>query len=270
MRTRAAVRRRLGMASVPRVTGGLPPAPAWVRSAFVDGAVAMTPDLAWRIWLVVLVVVCVAAVSVGGLGLALVSGGALVVGPVLVLRTRKGRAAELLEKQLPGGLEAIARSLRSGASLGQSIAEAASCGRQLGAELGLVATDARRGLSLDEALERLPERRPLPGVRLAVAALSLGAETGGAQARAIDGVAATLRERLAVAADVHAHASQVRASVWVISLAPLVFCVFATSADPRTADFLFRTPLGWAFLAAGLGLDALSAIWMRRLTRAVA
>src|SRR5205823_14752762 len=94
-------------------------------------------------------------------------------------------------------------------------------------------------------------RYPRPGTRLAVAALCLGAETGGAQARAVDGVAATLRERLAVAGEVRALTSQTRASMLVIAAAPVAFCVFASTTDPRTSTFLFRTPVGLACLAAG-------------------
>ena len=102
---------------------------------------------------------------------------------------------------------------------------------------------------------------------MAVAALCLGAETGGAQARAIDGVAATLRDRLAVAGEVRALTSQTRASMLVIAAAPVAFCVFASTTDPRTSTFLFRTPVGLACLAAGISLDIVGALWMRRLCR---
>ena len=80
-----------------------------------------------------------------------------------------------------------------------------------------------------------------PGVRLAVAAVCLGAEAGGPQARAIDGVAATLRQRLAVAAEARALAAQARVSALVIALSPLVFCALASSTDPHRARFLFHT-----------------------------
>ena len=40
-------------------------------------------------------------------------------------------------------------------------------------------------------------------------------------------------------------------------------------AEPSTARFLFATPIGLACLTTGLGLDALGAWWMRRLTAAV-
>jgi tight adherence protein B len=242
-------------------------APEWLRAALANAAAGVAPDLAWTAWVVAAAVACVVAAIAGGPGLVLVAAIAVGAAPLLFLRGRRGRALQLLEGQLPAGLEAVARALRSGASLRQAIGEAASCGGVLGADLAGVAVECGQGVALVEALERWQARRATPGVRLAVAALSLSAETGGAQARAVDGVAATMRDRLAVAAEVRAHAAQVRASVLVINLAPIAFCAFASATDPRTSAFLFRTPLGWAFLAAGLSLDAVSALWMRRLAR---
>ena len=173
-----------------------------------------------------------------------------------------------VEAALPLALEAMARGLRSGASLRQAIDEASSAVTGvLAADLMRIAVEAERGTPVIEALEAWTVRRPLPGVQLAVAALALGAETGGAQARAIDGVAATLRQRLAVAAEARALATQARASAAVIAVAPLVFCALASAADPRLSAFLLRTPLGLVILAVGLALDAVGALWMARLTR---
>ena len=72
-------------------------------------------------------------------------------------------------------------------------------------------------------------QRPSPRSRLAAVALGVAAETGGAQARAVDAVAATLRERLAVHADVRAQSSQARLSATVIALLPVAFVVWAAS-----------------------------------------
>jgi tight adherence protein B len=186
----------------------------------------------------------------------------------LLLRLLRGRAAARAEVALPAALEAVARGLRSGASLRQAVAEAASVTPgALGEELAGVVSAADRGYPLVDGLERWARSSPRTGVRLAVAALCLGAETGGAQARAVDGVAATLRDRLAVASEVRALSSQARASMLVIAASPLAFCAFASATDPRTSTFLFRTPLGVACLTAGLSLDAAGALWMRRLCR---
>jgi tight adherence protein B len=132
-------------------------------------------------------------------------------------------------------------------------------------ELAMVANQAGHGAGLVEALEALALRRPSPGVRLAVAALCLGLDTGGAQARAVDGVAATMRERLGVEAEVRALASQARMSAVVIGLAPLGFGAFAAATDPRTSEFLLHTSVGLALVCVGLLLDGAGWLWMQRL-----
>jgi tight adherence protein B len=188
--------------------------------------------------------------------------------PPFVRRGLDARAAAKAEASLPAVLEEIARGLRTGASLRQAIIEAApSVSGLLADELGAVIAVLGRGEPLVDALEQWAASAARTGVGLAVAALCLGAETGGAQARAVDGVAATLRERLAVVSEVRALTSQTRASMLVIALSPLVFCAFASMTDPRTASFLFRTPIGLGCLAAGLTLDVIGALWMRRLSR---
>ena len=251
----------------------LPEPPPGVAAALADADLPVRAAVAWTVWWGVLVVGPLAAALTGGPGLATVAFLGLAIGPALVVRTRRGRAGARLEQALPGALEAVARSLRSGASLRQAVEETASAtggGKVLTAELTRAAAEAAQGASLVTALEGVAARHPLPGVRLGVAALCLGAETGGAQARAVDGVAATVRERLAVAAELRALSSQARISALVIGLAPIAFGAFATSTDPRTAEFMFHTPAGLALLATGLVLDGLGWLWMQRLARVAA
>lgn len=188
--------------------------------------------------------------------------------PRAVRRGLDARAAAEAEASLPAVLEEIARGLRTGASLRQAVVEAAPSAPGLVAdELRCVTVALEQGSPLVEALEEWATSAGRTGVGLAVAALCLGAETGGAQARAVDGVAATLRERLAVASEVRALTSQTRASMLVIAASPLAFCAFASATDPRTSAFLFRTPVGLACLTAGLALDVVGGLWMRRLSR---
>ena len=244
--------------------------PARVAASLTEADLPVAPALAWTAWLSGLAVGPVTAALVGGPGLAGVVTLGLLGGPLLVVRTRRGRADTRLEQALPGALEAVARSLRSGASLRQAVEEAGMASgpsRVLAGELSRAAAEAAQGASLVTALEAVGARRPLPGVRLGVAALCLGAETGGAQARAVDGVAATVRERLAVAAELKALSSQARISALVIGVAPLGFGAFAAATDPRTSEFLLHTPAGLILLVTGLALDGLGWLWMQRLAQ---
>lgn len=183
------------------------------------------------------------------------------------IRRRRLRRAQVgLRSRLPEGLEAMARSLRSGSSLHHAVSEAgAEIGGLLGEELARVATEVGNGRPLTKALEGLALRQPSAQMDLVVAALCLGYEAGGAQARALDGVATTLRASLSLSSEVRALSSQARISALVIGVAPLVFALFAIATDSRTGAFLFGSPGGLLLLATGLSLDLIGWVWMRRL-----
>lgn len=244
-----------------------PPPPALAR--LLDGAaLPVDATTTWVAWLVALGLAGPAGLFVAGPGLALVAVLVVAATPVVVLPVVAGRSDRLVEDGLPDALESIARSLRSGASLRQAIDETAeTCPGLLGRDIATVSCDVDQGRVLSDALDDWGRRRELPGVRLAVSALALGAETGGAHARAIDGVAATVRSRQGVNREVRALSSQARLSGIVIILAPLGFSALAAATDERTAGFLLGTPFGLVCLVVGLALDGAAAVWMSRLSR---
>jgi len=268
----AATVRAARLASRPRVpdeavTASRRPAPRWL----VEGLARADVDLDGRRvldgWLAAAAVGTAMAVVLGGAALAVVVAAVSVSAVPIGLHLQRDRADRRLEAALPEALDAIARSLRSGASLRQAVRDGASgIGGVLGTDLRRVVAEIDDGVPLADALDGWRRRRPLPGVRLVTAALSLGATTGGASARAVDGLSQTLRTNAAITAEVRALSSQARLSALVIALAPIGFTVVAASADPRVARFLLRTPAGLLCLAVGLGLDAIGALWMRRLS----
>lgn len=245
-----------------------PPPPAWVLRRLAGTGLTTDPTGLWAGWLVAVMAGVPTAVLIGGPGLALVVAVAAVGAPMAAMLVTSGRADRLLEQALPDVMEEMARSLRTGASLRQAVEEAAATTPGLlGHDLRSMAVEMANGVALATALDAWGQRRSLPGARLAVAALGLGAETGGAHARALDGVAATIRSRTAIGREVRALSSQARLSGLVIALAPLAFSALAAATDDRTAGFLLRTPLGLVCLAAGLFLDGVAALWMHRLSQ---
>lgn len=205
----------------------------------------------------------------GGIG-GLVGAGLGALAPVGALVMLRGRADLLIERSLPDALEAVGRSVRSGASLVQAIDEArSSVSGPLVSEIDLVVSAVRLGNPLAEALDDLTRRRPLVVVRLAVAALLFSAEAGGMRSQAIDGLAASLRDRVAVEREIQALASQARFSAMIIALLPVGFVAFSSATDPRVLTFLTGTGLGRVCLVVGLGLDLVGLVWMRQLTGAV-
>lgn len=234
----------------------------WLAPRLAAADLAWPPGLVSRAWAGAAVVAVLVGLRAGGPVLALLSLGIAVGLPPAALAVAGDRRAARLERELPSLLAGVARSLRSGATIPVALREAEA------EDLRPVLADVDRGLPLAEALARWTERRPTAGVRLTAGVLTLALAAGGPPARAVDGVAGTLRERAEVDREVRALATQARASAVVITVAPLAFAALGMLGDERTAQFLLRTPTGLACLAAGVALDAVGAWWMARIAAA--
>lgn len=218
----------------------------------------------------------------GGVALAVL--GAVVAGPggaltflvVAVasvaggLRAAAGRGARRADAALPDLLEQAARSVRAGFDLPSSLERAAAAGGPHGHQLHAVVARLGGGAPLPAALAPWAQAHPRPPVRLAVAALEVAVEAGGARARALDGVAMTIRNQVALDAEVRALASQAQASAAVLVALPLVFAVVGSAVDPRLAHTLLARPIGLACVAGALVLDLAGAWWMHRIVTGAA
>lgn len=181
---------------------------------------------------------------------------------------RRGERARR-DGQLPEALERLAASLRTGQAPGAAlVALADETADPLGVDLRLVARRLQGGTGLERALDGWRHQEGASDdVRLVVAVLTLGARAGGEVARAVDGVAATLRERRELAAEVRGLATQARASAAVLAAAPLGFTALVATIEPAVVSFLVTNPVGLACLALGGGLLGLGAAWMGRIVR---
>jgi len=205
---------------------------------------------------------------VGQAVLAAIGAAVGAVSPWLVICGRRGRAGAVVEAALPSALEAVATGLRAGSTLPLAVAAAArGADAPLAAELRRLADEANCD-GLVAATDAWVARSPHAAVRLTATALGLSAEVGGAGARALDGVALTVRQRREAAGEVRALATQARLSAVILATAPLVFAGLAASADPRTLGLLLTDPFGQVCLSLGLLLDGAGALWMGRITRA--
>lgn len=241
------------------------PVPAPVQRAFARAGLAADADRLWGCWCgAVAIAVAAAPVTDGGPVLVL----ATVAGPAVVLALRRDEARRRRIRQLPDALEAVAASLRGGSALPAAVADAASIGPPLGPELASIAAETGAGRPLAAAVAGWADQAPDPPSRLAAAGLAVAAEVGGPGARALDGAAASLRERRALDEEARSLSTQGRLSALVLTVSPIGFAFLLTTLDPASAQFLLGTPAGWTCIVVGLGLDALGAWWMSRLVRA--
>jgi tight adherence protein B len=255
---------------LPQATGGR--APLWVRLALAETRLAIDPILAWSTLRLAAAFTLAFATLLAGTAVGVVTGAVLLVCPWIARRLVDRRRADRRDAQLPEALERLASSLRAGHALGPAfVAMADATPEPLRSELGTAAAEVIHGAGLSAALDRWAGRPAAgPEAQLAAAALGLAADAGGEVARSVDRVAATLRERRELRAEVRALATQARASAGVLAVAPLAFAAVVAGVEPRAVAFLVTTPVGVMCLVGGLGMEALGAAWMARILRSVA
>lgn len=250
-----------------RVTEVLGPPPSWFVVRMTQAGWGSQAARWWPRWIAGLSVVPASAAVMAGFELAVAVLGLGAAAPLVVLRARRGRDRLELETALPALVEDVAGGVRAGLAL--PVALGAAAGHDHGPwndDLEAMAAALSRGGVVGVELRRWGESQRCDGLGLTVAAMALAAEGGGTQAKALDGVAKTLRARAAIREEVVALSSQARASAMVMAVTPLAFAALAALTDPRTADFLLHDAAGVACLVGGCLLDLAAGAWMLRIT----
>jgi tight adherence protein B len=244
--------------------------PRFVRAplerALADAALGSSPEQAVEMWALATVVA-----GIVGFGIAPpagVIGGATVAfgGPVLLYGARR-RRDRVVAAAVPDLLDRIGAELRAGGTVATGLAALATGDDPLAPDIARVEHRVRLGNSLANALREWPRERPAAGVEATAGALALTAAVGGRAADALEALGASLRERLAVAAEARALSAQARYSAWVIGVAPLAYLAASAVIDPRSLHALTGTNAGRLCASVGLGLEALGAAWMRAIVR---
>jgi len=234
--------------------------------ALVDADVSVPPEQVVEYWAIAVVAVAVLTAAFAP-SLALPAALASVAAGPLALRLARTRRERRFAAGLPGALEQVAAELRGGGTVAVAVERLASHGGAVAPDLRRVHVRTQLGLPLEDALAGWPVDHDAPGVRAAAGALSVAAVMGGRAAEAIDGLAASLRHRLDAVAEAHALSAQARSSAVVVGAAPLGYLAFSAMVDPGAVTALVDTGVGRVCLVVGLALEALAALWIRRILR---
>src|SRR4029077_16194433 len=119
-----------------------------------------------------------------------------------------------------------------------------------------------------DALDAWAREQPAPGVEVAAGALAMCATVGGSAADALEGLASSLRDRGAVAAEARAVSAQARFSAIVVGGAPLLYLAWSAVSDANALHAPTGAPVGRVCIAVGVGLELVGILWMRRILRA--
>lgn len=199
---------------------------------------------------------CVELIRLGeGLALAFaVAGGAML--PHWYVNFRRKRRFKRFSKDFPNAVDVIVRGVRSGLPLSDCLKIIAGEARWPVRDLfrGLV-EDQTLGVPLEEAVERLPERMPLPEASFFATVIAIQARSGGGLSEALGNLSGILRARQKMQARVRALSAEAVASAVIIGAMPIVVAALLYFSSPQYISLLFTHPLGQLVLLA-------SGLWM--------
>ena len=202
------------------------------------------------LFLVMLILGAPLLVAVGGL----VAGG-LGLPRWFVVFKRQRRVKAFLE-ELPNALDVIVRAVKSGLPLNDAVRLIASESPEpVRGEFRRVVESQQLGLSLPEAVLRMPETMPCPEASFFGIVIQIQNQAGGNLSEAIGNLSKVLRDRKKMKAKIQALSMEAKASAAIIGALPFIVAFLVYLSSPNYIMPLFTTSVGHLILV-------ISGIWM--------
>lgn len=203
----------------------------------------------------------------GPMGL-LVGGGVGAAVPLVRSHHESRRRAEAVERDLAELAATTSLALRSGLSVSQALDFAGS--ELVGPTRALFdhfLEERHLGVRFEAALEQFGAALGTDDAQLFVLVMSVHAKSGGDLAGALDEVAATIRHRVAVRRELRAASTQGRVSGAILGALPIAFFLVLAATSRRQLGPVYRSAPGIGMVGAGLVMEGLAYVWIRRLLR---
>jgi len=198
--------------------------------------------------------------------LALAAGAACGFGPIGLVRRKARSRVRAFEEQFPDCLEFIARSMRAGHAFSVSLEMAhREFADPLASEFRRAFEEQNLGQPLEIVLRKLAARVGCLDVQFFVSAVLMQKRTGGNLAELLDKLANLIRERFKLRARIRAVSAQGLMSGRILSAIPVGVAVLMFVVNPDYARFFASDPAGHKLLAAGLGLQCVGYLIIRKI-----
>lgn len=156
----------------------------------------------------------------------------------------------------PDAIDVLVRGVRTGLPVGEGMRLVArEMPEPVAMEFKLLTDATAVGVTLEDALQRMFNRMPLPEVNFFNIVLTIQKQTGGNLSEALGNLSTTLRDRKKLKLKIKALSSEAKASAMIIGSLPFVLACVLYAVAPDYLGLLFTTEQGNMMLAGG-------AFWM--------
>jgi len=166
--------------------------------------------------------------------------------PMIYFGIKIKKRKALFDGQILQLTMSLSNGLRSGQALPQALDAASQrIDAPMREELAIVLGEARLGLELPEALERLYRRMPSEDLRLLLTSVKLTLQAGGSLAEVLERMVETIRARTEFQERLKNMTAQGRFEAIAMSLAPVLVYILLRLIDPTLMIPLTSTLVGW-------------------------
>jgi tight adherence protein B len=228
----------------------------WSRQTFMIFSVicaVISAALAWFLGAPIYAVAAFAVVGVLGLPRWIVNF------------LRKRRMKKFLE-EFANAMDVIVRGVKAGLPLHECIRIIANeASEPVKGEFRYITEQQALGVTLADAVARLPERVPVPETAFFSIVVTIQQKAGGNLSEALGNLSRVLRERRKMFGKIKAMAMEAKASAYIIGALPIVVMGLVYITSPNYITLLFTDPMGNVILAASACWMFLGIMVMRRM-----
>ena len=169
----------------------------------------------------------------------------------------RGRRQKKFLLEFTGAIDVIVRGVKSGLPVNECLKIISRDAEEpVRSEFYLMTEGLKIGLSLDQVLERIYDRMPLPEVNFFSIVLIIQRQTGGNLAEALGNLATVLRNRKLMQGKVSALSMEAKASAVILGSLPFMVGGMVHMSSPEYLEPLWTTPYGnLILLGAGLWMS---------------
>jgi tight adherence protein B len=199
--------------------------------------------------------------------IALAFGGAGLLGLPrwFVNRWRKRRLRKFVDA-FADAVDVIVRGVKAGLPLNDCVRIIANeSAEPVKSEFRVITETQGLGLSLADAVGRLPDRVPTPEASFFAIVVAIQQRAGGNLAEALGNLSRVLRERKKMKGKIGAMAMEAKASAAIIGALPPIVMILVFMTSPGYIMLLFTEPLGHVILGASLVWMTIGVFVMRKM-----
>lgn len=210
-----------------------------------------------------LVVTFVASLAIG-----FTAGVVVGLGVHFYVGIHAGRRQKAFTEDIPDALQLIASGLASGYSLPQALDAVVNEGSDpLASEFGRALAEARVGVPLEDALDKVADRMASEDFRWVVMAVRVQRDVGGNLSEVLTTITNTMRERGALRRQVRALSAEGRLGALILIALPILVSLYLATFSGDFFQPMLVTMLGNLLLAGCSVALALGALWMKKIVK---